>query len=270
MVNSRASHRAAATRASSGVWPWSVAGLLIGGLLALLAFAPARWLGLGLQALTQERVQLLETRGTVWDGSGVVVLRGGAGSREAARLPGRLDWRLSPGWLRWDLRLNASCCTPQGLMLQIHPGLQSWGVTVAEHQSRWPASVLAGLGTPWNTLQFHGELGLNLGGFSMQAALDRWTLDGQVQLDATEMGSRLSTLTPLGSYRILVQGGAQPVLKLSTLRGHLQLSGTGRWTAGKLRFEGEARAEPSFEAELANLLNIIGRRDGARSVITLG
>ncbi|MCB2019523.1 MAG: type II secretion system protein N, partial [Burkholderiaceae bacterium] len=52
--------------------------------------------------------------------------------------------------------------------------------------------------------------------------------------------------------------------------GALQLSGDGSWGPGGVRFRGEARAAPSDETALANLLNIIGRRDGARSVISIG
>jgi general secretion pathway protein N len=37
-----------------------------------------------------------------------------------------------------------------------------------------------------------------------------------------------------------------------------------------VRFRGDAHAAPGAEAALANLLNIIGRRDGARSVISIG
>ena len=84
------------------------------------------------------------------------------------------------------------------------------------------------------------------------------------------MSSSLSTLRPLGSYQMLLKGGEQPSLDLRTVQGSLQLQGAGRWTAARLRFEGEARAEAGHEAELSNLLNIMGRRDGARSVITLG
>ena len=38
----------------------------------------------------------------------------------------------------------------------------------------------------------------------------------------------------------------------------------------RLRFTGEASAAPEREAALSNLLNIIGRRNGARSIITIG
>ena len=76
--------------------------------------------------------------------------------------------------------------------------------------------------------------------------------------------------TALGSYRLLLQGGEQATLDLRTVEGSLQLQGMGRWTAAHLRFVGEARADADHEAELSNLLNIMGQRDGARSVITLG
>lgn len=60
-------------------------------------------------------------------------------------------------------------------------------------------------------------------------------------------------------------------LRLSTLEGALQLSGVGTLTSGgKSRFTGEAGAAPGREEALNNLLNIIGRRQGARSVLTIG
>ena len=56
------------------------------------------------------------------------------------------------------------------------------------------------------------------------------------------------------------------------LRGLGCGSGTvcGQWVGQRLRFAGEASATPEREGALSNLLNIIGRRNGARSLITLG
>ena len=39
---------------------------------------------------------------------------------------------------------------------------------------------------------------------------------------------------------------------------------------GRLRFRGDARAAPGNETALANLLSIIGRREGTRSLLTFG
>jgi general secretion pathway protein N len=59
-------------------------------------------------------------------------------------------------------------------------------------------------------------------------------------------------------------------VQLATRSGPLQLSGSGEWAAGRLRFRGQASAAPGFEAVLGNLLNIIGRRQGAVSLISIG
>jgi general secretion pathway protein N len=63
-------------------------------------------------------------------------------------------------------------------------------------------------------------------------------------------------------------------MQLSTTSGALQLTGDGEWSgvgaASKLRFNGAASAAPGAEAALGGLLNIIGRRQGAQSVITIG
>jgi general secretion pathway protein N len=57
---------------------------------------------------------------------------------------------------------------------------------------------------------------------------------------------------------------------LSTLAGELLLSGSGQWTGSQWRFRGEARAAPGAEGELDNLLNFLGRRQGALSAISIG
>ncbi len=87
---------------------------------------------------------------------------------------------------------------------------------------------------------------------------------------ALRVASRLSTLRPMGSYRITLQGGTPAGLRLETLEGSLQLAGSGQWVGSRLRFRGEASAAPDREAALANLLNIIGRRNGPRSIISIG
>jgi len=158
----------------------------------------------------------------------------------------------------------------QDLHLTANAGWSSRRLEVADHQSHWPASLLAGLGTPWNTVQAQGQLAARLTGLSVEWLEGRMAMAGQVQLDALDMASRLSTLRPIGSYRLSLTGGSVNVLKLETLQGSLQLSGLGHWVGGRLRFDGAASAAPERAEALSNLLNIIGRRDGARSVISIG
>lgn len=251
-------------------WEWALAGGVAGLAVAVAVFAPAHWLAQWVTNATGGQVQLLQARGTVWTGSAQLVLTGGAASQDRAALPGRVEWRLRPTWDGVRAQLQASCCTTEPLRAQVHGRWGGMRVSLADGQSQWPAALLTGLGTPWNTLQPQGQLVLQTRALDLQWAAGRMVLGGQVQLDARAMSSRLSTLRPMGSYRLVLQGGDVPALTLSTLDGHLQLSGAGQWVGNRLRFAGEATAAPEREAALSNLLNIIGRRSGARSIITVG
>ena len=141
---------------------------------------------------------------------------------------------------------------------------------MADGQSRWPAALLSGLGTPWNTLQFDGDLLLSTQGLSVEWVEGRLSIAGRAGLTAQRLSSRLSTLRPMGSYHITLDGGDTPAIRLETLEGSLQLTGNGQWVGSRLRFSGIATAAPDREAALSNLLNIIGQRSGPRSIITIG
>jgi general secretion pathway protein N len=245
-------------------------GAVLGTLWATLQFAPAVWVQQAALVATEGRLVLRESQGTLWHGSAQVGVTGGAGSSDAARLPGRVQWDLQLNRSGLQLALHADCCTPQALQFTLTAGLHSWHLQLAASESTWPAAVLTGLGTPWNTVKLQGPLVLKTPGLNLASAAERIQVEGTVSLEMPGLVSSLSTLRPLGSYRLLLSGGEQPTLDLRTVEGSLQLQGMGRWTAGHLRFVGEARADAQHEAELSNLLNIMGQRDGARSVITLG
>lgn len=251
-------------------WGWAAGGLVLGLLLSIVLFAPARWLAGWVSQATDGQVQLADTRGTVWGGSGRLVLTGGKGSTAAAALPGRLQWELGPRWNGAAARLYTDCCMTQAVVVRarLRPG--GIDVGVGDSQSRWPAAVSTGLGTPWNTLQLDGELQLSTRGLSVEWTEGRPVVTGRAELLALRVASRLSTLRPMGSYRITLQGGAPTTLQVETLEGSLQLTGTGQWVGPRLRFRGEASAAPERESALSNLLNIIGRRSGARSLISIG
>lgn len=268
---------------------WAAWGLALGAVTAAVANAPAQWLADGLRQGSGERLLLADARGSLWRGSAVLVLTGGAGSRDASALPGRLQWRLRPGWQGLQLSASHDCCLNGELQLLLQP--QRGGVTLRLAGSpapgmpggrqaaaprplgQWPAAWLAGLGTPWNTLQLGGVLQVASAGLALQAAQGGWQLDGALVVELLGASSRLSPLPVLGSYRLLLQGGGAgegATLRLDSLDGALLLSGSGRWTGSRLHFRGEARAAEGDAAALSNLLNIIGRRQGALSVIAIG
>ena len=255
-------------------WSWAAGGALIGLLSALLVWAPATWLAWGLAQASQHRVVLQSVRGSVWNGSGQLLLSGGAGSRDAQALPGRVHWRIQPGWLSATLSLHADCCMAEPSHWAVRTEGTTLRLNTANHRSQWPAVLLSGLGAPWNSLQASGQLTLQTEGLALQWASGRLLLQGQLELQAQQMASRLSTMKPMGSYRIVLRGTPEgsptPELQLSTTQGPLQLTGQGQWVGARLRFTGEASAEEGSENALNNLLNIIGRRQGGKSLLSLG
>ena len=278
----------------------AIAGAALGALAGLALWAPASWLAAWASDASGQRLLLAEARGTLWDGNAVLVLAGGPGSRDAAALPGRLHWTLRPGWGGMTLRLTQACCLSGELALRLSPGygrfavqllgLPATAAVAPATLGQWPLALLAGLGTPWNTLQLGGSLRLSSSGLLLTRLHDLTVLDGALQIDLDDVSSRVSTLPVLGSYRLGLRSpaadgtpdnGAAPSgttpstsrgadLLLDTRSGALRLTGSGQWRGNGLRFRGEAQAAPGQESALSNLLNIIGRRQGALSVISIG
>ena len=247
-------------------------GLLVGALVAGVTLAPASWLADWVATQSRGQVLLADSRGTLWNGSAQAVLTAGPGSRDAARLPGRAYWDL--GWQGGQVVLNLrlDCCSQAAMPLRIQPSFGRMRVSLPDQPSpllSLPAAWLAGLGTPWNTLQLGGRLQLSSQAFALQQQGKGWLPEGSLQLDLIDISSRLATVSPLGSYRVQIQPAAAVPLQLSTLQGALVLSGQGQ-LAPRITFNGEASAAPGAESALGNLLNIVGRRQGARSLIVIG
>jgi general secretion pathway protein N len=187
-----------------------------------------------------------------------------------------LSWDFSSGFDTGLMRLvvraqiKSECCTPEPLQLAVSIGWQGIRIDVANQQSQWPAHWLIGLGSPWNTVQPEGSMQLRTENLMWQSNAGAPKIKGLAELTLSQLATPLSTLRPLGTYRLRVQGGDTMALTLATIEGGLQLSGNGQWANGRLRFKGEARAQPAFEAALSNLLNILGQRQGAISIMELG
>lgn len=257
---------------------WAVAGAVVGLVVGVIAFAPAAWLANAVDSATGGRLLLADARGTVWSGSAAIVLTGGPDSRDASSLPGRLSWTAGLDGLAFRVRLQHACCLNGTVSLLVRPGLGRLSAALVPPADggvgQWPSAWLAGLGTPFNSLQLGGAMRVVSRGLAFETVQGRWIMQGRADLELLGVSSRISTLPTLGTYRLtLAADDANPgtaTLSLATLDGALQLSGAGSWSAAGVRFRGEGRAAPGNEAALSNLLNIIGRRDGARTVISIG
>jgi general secretion pathway protein N len=237
--------------------------------------APAAWLAQGIEQASDGRVRMPNARGSVWSGHADLVLSGGVGSAAAAGLPQGLSWSVRPTWgprgPALALRLNAPCCTPQGMQWQL-----AWNrgpeLALSPHRSAWPMQWFSGLGTPWNTLDLDGRLRFETHALALQWRQGRVVLVGNAEVRAEDLSTRLTTLSPLGSYRLQISPDRANgvAFQLSTLSGALVMNAEGQWSPGQLRLRGLAEAQSESVDALSNLLNILGRREGARAHLSLG
>ena len=186
-------------------------------MLALVALAPAAWLAAAVAGASEQRLLLADARGTVWAGSAVPVLTGGAGSRDASALPGRLHWRLGLDGGALALRATPRLLPERRTAPALAPGwaARAWNCSrprAAGRAGRHRA-VAGGLaGGPGHALEHAAALGLDprsrARGWSLESVQGRWLFDGRAEIELDAMASRISTLDELGSYRLVLQGDA--------------------------------------------------------------
>ncbi len=245
-----------------------------------LTVAPASWVDWIVAKASSGRVRIAETSGTLWRGSGRIVLADTGALQRSDKaggvllpnslltgvvIPGRCNWTISP----WPLLLGR---------LQMQLKLENMGQPVVIQGNHLQLTGSAGgfdlpqvrmdqLGSPWNTIQPNGALSVQWNEFR----LERGRFIGRGSVTISQVSSALSSVRPLGSYRIDFDSNGQSAqLGMSTIAGPLQLEGQGSWTARSgLSFTayGTAQAE---QAKLQPLLALLGRRDGDRTIIRLG
>ncbi len=308
-------------------------GSLVGVLTGVLFFAPAAWMSAGVEILSNHKLTLIQAKGTLWQGSGVLLIKGGGGSFEPSRFKanGEADQRSlaitraipqspdlyisSPfhwqmGWF-WgssqrgsattldylnsvsliSLSIENICCLQSALVLHYRPSwsdISSLGFSfqIEDSNINLPAQWLTALGAPWNTVDPKGLMYLQTQNarftsypFSEKGKVFR----GVAELTIKDLSSQLSTLAPLGTYRVTIsdQNLSTPTqsntlispslhLSLQTLDGRLELSGEGEWKNKHLYFNGLAKAQAGFEAALANLLGVLGPRHDNTATLQIG
>jgi general secretion pathway protein N len=242
--------------------------------ITVMVIAPAQWAAGLVRSGTQGRLELAEARGTIWNGSAVLVLASGADPGVTrASLPERLSWRLSPWSLlagQIDLTLSHPSALGQPLLVRapLFGGTAQLGATTV----RLPASLLVGLGAPWNTVRPGGILMLSWNRLQIEPG----RISGNLTAEWQHASSALTPVSPMGHYRLNTNGvwpGTQ--LELLTISGPLELKGSGTIPeGGRLRFTGRAQAlagtDPGVKAQLTGLISLLGRRDGDGALLNFG
>ena len=225
-------------------------------LLFLLATAPAVWLAEAATRVSSGAVTLARPSGTIWNGTGE--LRAGSAASGVREL-GTLKWRIEPWWFilgraQFTLRLD-------GPMAQGRAGIAFAPrryVKLEDLDATVPANIASLVYAPAAFFEPTGKIAVR----SQQAELSGDGLEAKVEVQWQGAGGRFTGPKPLGDYRIDLTGaGETAALRLSTLRGDLELNGQGQWQIkgdGALRFTGTAR--PRGDAgNLEPLLRTLGR-----------
>ena len=222
-------------------------------LCTLLVMAPASLLDWGLQNATEGRLHLANASGTVWNGTAIPAIRTQDGS--LVTLP----------FLHWEI------ATPSILTGKIHARLQwneqssssateaiiSFNQVELHHTLlQLPARVLAEASPMLKPLQFRGQLQIQ----GDHLVFSNRGMEGAAIVDWQQASSALSSIAPLGDYRLALNGAGNNIhIGLSTTTGILVLEGDGNWLGGRgLEFHGKAQASAGNYENLTELLHHLG------------
>ena len=248
---------------------WSLAGI-ISIVFTALMFFPAAWMTLILENQTAGRFTLGDVHGTLWRGSAFIGGAPNGSDPVTPLLPGRFLWRLSPMVLLGSVDVELENAEALSQPISVTGSWHQWQVSPSA--ILLPAERLATLGAPLNTVQPSGLMRLSWEPLQLTQQNEKIEIDGAMNLEMTDVASRLSPVKPLGSYDLALDWhGVQASMKLKTVKGPMLLSGSGVLNNGQLQFFGTAQAETGQEQRLANFLNLLGqrRKEGNKDVIAL-
>jgi len=215
--------------------------------IGLCAFAPASLMGYVLERASGGALSMVQTRGSLWHGSGVALLR------QDSRFQTLGSYRWQVQILGTSLQVQSGDSAPATVRYVPFAGR----ITVDNLHMSLPVSAVDLAAPQLGPYQLQG---------SLEAGSDHLTLDaagmhGQITVDWLHAASALTEIRPLGDYRIVLKSNGSALdAQLSTLSGKLQLSGTGSFdNVSGMRFNGTAQAAPGIAAmELNELLHHIG------------
>ena len=219
--------------------------------MSLCVLAPSTLVMSMLEQLSAGRLTLAQAQGTLWQGSGVLLLQ-----HDTQFLPlGRYSWRLYPSLDLSHLNVTVhSSSDSDETKIRISPWKNE--IDVQHAHAYLPAQLLSVFAPPLSPYRLSGALELTTDRFS----ITRQNIAGALQLDWKQATSGLTDIAPLGDYRITLQGnGALLNVALSTQSGKLKLDGSGQIQPGSaLSFNGTAQAAPEQKEALSELLHHIG------------
>lgn len=232
--------------------PYAIFGLFFY-LLFLIIEMPASWFAWGLNRYTQGTVRLDPIAGSLWSGNGRLVVYY---PQTTPHDFGQAEWGINPFWL-FAGRVQVSLQTSnQDRQIKTTLGVARNSFMLKDTEAELPAAFMAQLYTPLSLVSPRGKVRIT----AESLALSPDKMDGVATLEWLNAGSNLSSVQPLGDYRLEITGADKNAnLKLTTLRGDLEFTGQGQWQTqtGQIQIKGSALPR-ARAGELESLLGMMG------------
>lgn len=203
-----------------------------------------------------DSVRLSQPRGSLWHGS--AQLHAGT-SATGVRDLGRLDWSLKPWWLflgRAQLGIHLDGGLVRG---QTQIGVSRSRFALEGLDASLPAGLVSLIYGPAAFFEPTGTIDVR----AASAELTASGLNAKIEANWRGAGGRFTGPATLGDYRIdITAQGPNAAIRLSTLRGNLDLNGQGTWNVagdGSIQFTGRAQPRGGNAAQLEPLLRALGR-----------
>ncbi|MCX7175965.1 MAG: type II secretion system protein N [Proteobacteria bacterium] len=223
-------------------------------LLATAILWPAGSVGPWIESASNGKLRLVSAEGRLWNGSGVLQARtGDSSSWQSAQ---NIRWQLRWSEL-WRGRIGVEAGFEKGdALIQVGPD----GFLIERCDATLSAALL-GMLLPGAVGRYAWAGSLNARGSGFGYAWQGGIYQGEIDLFWNDAAVAEIPGGDLGDYRIRMVGEGQSLrFDLATLRGRLQIIGSGEISASALRFNGEAGATGPTGAQLNNLLRTLGRQ----------
>jgi len=226
-------------------------------LLFLIIEMPASWFAWGLNRYTQGTVRLDPTAGTLWGGNGRLVIYY---PQTTPHDFGKTEWNINPFWLlagRVQFSLQANY---QDRQIKTTLGVARNSFMLKDTEAEFSAPFAAQIYSPLSLISPQGKVRISAEGLKLSPG----KIEGAAALEWLNAGSGLSSVQPLGDYRLEITGADKNTnLKLTTLHGDLEFTGQGQWQpqSGQVQINGSALPR-ARAGELESLLSMIGPDQG--------
>lgn len=234
-------------------------------LLFLVIQLPASWFAWGLNNFTHGTVRVDPIAGSMWHGTGRLVIYYPQGVPHDL---GSAEWRINLLWLftgRIQMYWHAESADGRTSTVLRFGKNQA---QLLETEASFPAQAVGSFYPPASLISPKGQVIVR----TEKLTISNNGVEGVAEISWQNAGSSLTNVQPLGDYRLEINSaGTTADLKLTTLHGSLELTGQGQWQLQNGQFHLTGAATPRERAnELEPMLNLLGpAQDGGHRPLSL-